>query len=111
MKKLERIIAEIERRMIGGDVECYAQDGTVRKIRGNRLLDMFAEVCQGIVKTDTQIVLDSISDNCAGTGNGGAWGFNPIGDGWLGVRPARSETGPTARILQSHRTRWPPRIT
>jgi hypothetical protein len=46
------------------------RDGSVRTVSSKRLLSMVCEVGRGEIKADTQLVLDSVSDDCAETGNG-----------------------------------------
>jgi hypothetical protein len=70
MKSLERRIAGLERRIVGGEIICHMADGTERRIRGKRLIEMLHEINQGILKRDTQTVLDAVSDNCLETGHG-----------------------------------------
>ena len=70
MKSIERRLAELERRMVGGEIICCLANGTKRSVRGKRLIEMLCEMSQGILRPDTEIVLNAVSDNCLEAGYG-----------------------------------------
>ena len=67
---LERRVTELEQTRGGDVITLKMLDGGTRRINSKRLLSMVCEVGRGEIKADTQLVLDSVSDDCSETGNG-----------------------------------------
>ena len=63
LKSLEKVLSV-------GFITLEMPNGRTKKIRGKRILDMLTEMAQGIIKEDTQAVIDSVTDDCPATGNG-----------------------------------------
>ena len=70
MKKLGSRLQQLERRMIGGEITCRMAYGVERRVWGRRLPAMLLEMGEGMIREDTQAVLDAVSDNCLEMGHG-----------------------------------------
>ena len=67
---LKKRVQELERKQVDEPITLAMPDGSMRTVRGSRLPDMFFELAQGVIREDTQLVIDSVSDDCSASGNG-----------------------------------------
>jgi|SRR6185312_410931 len=70
MGGLDTRVKKLERRLLSAVIDLTMPDGSVQQVNSNRLLLMFTEATVGIVKSDTALVIESVSDNGAQKGCG-----------------------------------------
>jgi hypothetical protein len=66
---LEPRLEALEHRLSSNPIALTIPDGCTKEIAGRRLLDMIVELSRGVVREDTQAVIDAVSDDCPSTGN------------------------------------------